>query len=143
MQAGTGTVTDDQIRASYTRTRSKKRVAKELHISERRVRKVIGATSGQPQAEPQEVSPVTAGGFALAGKSLLAKKPTDVWKGRFFALRRGIGYRVETLQAEWSASDEIIRSHARDHGALRYIEDPDAKGQYIACIVHPDTPKGK
>ena len=89
-----------------------------------------------------EVSPAT-GGFSLAGRSLLATKPTDIWKSRFYALRRGMGYTIEHLADQWGNSIDTIKQKARRFGALRYVEDTNKPGCYIACIVHPDTPKGR
>lgn len=91
---------------------------------------------------PVEVSPAI-GGFSLSGKKLLAVKPTDVWKARFHSLRRGMGYTLEALSEEWGNSVDTIQAKARRFGALRYVEDPSKPGAYIACAVHPETPKGK
>jgi len=89
-----------------------------------------------------EVSGAT-GGFVLNGKKLLAAKPTDVWKARFYSLRRGMGYTIDHLCDEWGASADTVRSKAKRIGSLRYVEDDQRPGEYIACAVHPDTPKGK
>lgn len=83
------------------------------------------------------------GGFSLEGRNLLASKPTDVWKARFYALRRGMGYTLDHLADQWGNSVDIIRTKARRFGSLRYVEDNKAPGQYVACVVHPDTPKGR
>lgn len=94
---------------------------------------------------PDETPTVTGAtsGFVLKDKPLLAQKPTDIWRGRFYALRRGMGYRIENLAREWCASEDTIKSKAKREGALRYTEDPEAVGQYIAIAVHPETQKGK
>lgn len=83
------------------------------------------------------------GGFILKGKHLFADKPTDTWKARFYALRRGMGYPIELLQEEWGKGGDTIREHAKRYGALRYVEASNKPGEYLACAVHPDTPKGK
>lgn len=92
--------------------------------------------------ETLDVTPA-ASGFMLNNKNLLAKKPTDVWRGRFFALRRGMGYRIRDLSKEWGVTEDNVKQHAKSHSALRYMEDPDSAGQYISIAVHPETPKGK
>lgn len=100
------------------------------------------------EAEPQStttnrVSSAT-GGFSLAGKNLLAVKPHNVWKSRFYALRKGMGYPLDVLEKEWGVSAHTIKEKARrQYNALRYVESSERVGDYIECIVHPDTPKGK
>lgn len=84
-----------------------------------------------------------SGGFVLQGRRVLAAKPTDVWKGRFHALRQGMGYPLDHLSEQWGIGVETIRGKARRMGALRYVEDAEQPGQYLECAVHPDTPKGK
>lgn len=104
----------------------------------------VPATGRRVDAQPRPIAVEGAkGGFSLEGKRVLASKPTDVWKARFYALRRGMGYRLETLAEEWANSADTVRAKARAMGALRYIEDPEKPGEYIACAVHPETPKGK
>jgi hypothetical protein len=102
------------------------------------------ATADTPAGDEEtlEVTPAVSG-FMLNNKNLLAKKPTDVWRGRFFALRRGMGYRIRDLSKEWGVTEDNVKQHAKSHGALRYMEDPDVAGQYISIAVHPETPKGK
>lgn len=97
------------------------------------------------KAATEEILDITpaASGFMLNNKNLLAKKPTDVWRGRFFALRRGMGYRIRDLSKEWGVTEDNVKQHAKSHGALRYMEDPESPAQYIAIAVHPETPKGK
>ena len=104
-------------------------------------REVMGeAAPPKPSDREPKVSPA-AGGFSLEGRELLAQKPTSAWPARFRALRRGAGYRLEDLAAQWHASVNTIREKARDHKCLRYTNDDT--GQYIPCVVHPDTPGGK
>lgn len=101
-----------------------------------------GATQAPVARAAADVSPAT-GGFTLTGKHLLVERPKDVWKGRFYALRRGMGYLVDHLSSEWGTSTELIRSKAKSMGALRYVEETANPGIYVACVVHPETPKGK
>lgn len=79
------------------------------------------------------------GRFALAGVRLLERRPADSIKGRFYGLRRGTGYMASALAREWGISLETLRRHAREYGALRYVEV--SVGNYDLCVVHPDTPK--
>lgn len=90
-----------------------------------------------------KVTPIKSSGFCISGKKLLAKKPTDVWRGRFHALRKGMGYPVDVVAAEWGTSPDTVREKAKDNGSLRYVESPDKPGQYMACVVHPATPTGE
>ena len=109
---------------------------------ERRAKAMERGASERDEAPAAAVTTV-GGGFVLTGRRMLASKPTDVWKGRFFALRKGMGYPLEHLREEWGSSVETIRVKAKRLGALRYVEDAEQQGQYMECAVHPDTPKGK
>jgi len=93
----------------------------------------------EPSGPDIKVAAAT-GGFNLKGKTLMAKKPTDVWGPRFNALRTETGYPPDVLAKQWGASLETVRKKARDAGAVRYTEQD---GQYIEVIVHPKTRGGK
>ena len=62
----------------------------------------------QPAQESVKLSPVT-GGISLQGKSLIAKKPTDVWGPRYSSLRKETGYYPETLADQWGVSVATVR----------------------------------
>jgi hypothetical protein len=97
---------------------------------------------GHPKAEAAQAGPAApSGGFSLRGIRLLSKKPADCMKARLYALRRGMGYKIESLSKEWGISADTIRKHAKDHNALVYVEA--TPGEYVACVVHPETPKGE
>lgn len=97
---------------------------------------------GHPKAEPPTAAPAPpSGGFSLRGIRLLSKKPADCMKARLYALRRGMGYKVESLSKEWGVSTDTIRKHAKDHNALVYVEA--TPGEFVACVVHPETQKGE
>lgn len=106
----------------------------------------LGGEAPAAPGKPDEPAPTANGAalpradFSLRGVSLLSKKPLDVMKGRFFALQRGVGYRIETLSHSWGCSEDTIRDHGKKHGALRYVEA--TPGEYIAVIVHPETKQG-
>jgi len=97
---------------------------------------------GHPKADssPEAQAP-PPGGFSLRGIRLLSKKPADCMKARLYGLRKGMGYKVESLAKEWGISADTIRKHAKDHHALVYVEA--TPGEYVACVVHPETPKGE
>ena len=138
MQAGTGTVTDDQIRASYTRTRSKKRVAKELHISERRVRKVIGAAA---TGDPCSTETTSLRGFTVnATTRVSAKRPQATIRARFYTLKRGMCYLVADVAKDWCISPDTLRKHANDCECFRYVEISGTE-RWEPCVMHPDTAK--
>ena len=140
-------MTTEEAKAAVAQYGSQRKAAAALGMSRRVIQRAVerdkrAAGPSDSDTTPADVTPAV-GGFTLTGKHLLAQKPTDVWKGRFYALRRGIGYRLEALVKEWGTAMDTIRAKARVHGALRYVEDPEQPGQYIACAVHPDTPIGK
>jgi len=85
------------------------------------------------------ITPATCG-FSLEGKHLMARKPTNLWPARFRALQRGKGYTLQGLSSEWGASINTIREHAKTEGCIRWVE---LDGEFVECIVHPDTEGGK
>jgi len=117
--------------------------AKSLGISAPALRKrimqvrpdLIGSGFTSPNTEVSTVD----GGFSLSGRTVLAAKPTDIWKARFFALKPGMGYTTEHLADQWGNSMDTVKSKAKRFKALRYVEDAERPGCYMACIVHPET----
>jgi hypothetical protein len=77
--------------------------------------------------------------FSLRNVSLLSKKPQDTLKGRFYQLKRGIGYKIEDLAKAWHISEETLLRRATDHHAKGYIEP--TPGEFVCVIVHPETQK--
>jgi hypothetical protein len=105
-----------------------------LRMSPKTIRKAL-------KSDGQEVKVAPArGGFDLKGRTLMAKKPTDVYGPRFNALRLETGYLPEVLSAQWGCSVNTVRDRARALGAIRYTEQD---GQYIEVIVNPKTRGGK
>jgi hypothetical protein len=92
------------------------------------------APDGSTTADPAQ-----PGGFSLRGVNLLEERPQGTIKKRLFSLRRGMGYKLDDLSKEWHMTVETLRKHAKDYNALRYVEL--TPGEYVACIVHPDTVK--
>lgn len=116
--------------------------SKVAEIEALRVRPGETVYPGHPKAEQvPEIQAIPAGGFSLRGIRLLSKKPADCMKARLYNLRKGMGYKVESLAKEWGISADTIRKHAKDHNALVYVEA--TPGEYVACVVHPETPKGE
>jgi hypothetical protein len=96
----------------------------------------IGADPASASATPLPPS----GGFSLRGVRLLSKKPADCMKARLYGLHRGMGYRIADLSSKWGISEDTIRTHAKRFGSLVFVEA--TPGEYVACVVHPETPKG-
>jgi hypothetical protein len=99
-----------------------------------------------PPAPPPKVSispaaPNSIVTFSLSGVRLLSKKPLDQMKLRLYSLDRGVGYKIDGLCHTWGCSEDSLRDHAKRYGALRYVEA--TPGEYVACIVHPETPNGE
>jgi hypothetical protein len=116
--------------------------------TEKRIAKAIGSPIGLVRAVrgggkpglPASASDQPVGSFLLRGVHLLSKKPLDVMKGRFYALQKGVGYRIDSLAKSWECSEDTIRDHGKKHGALRYVEA--TPGEYVPVIVHPETKQG-
>jgi len=98
-----------------------------------------GAIEGSESPSNLKISQAD-GGFSLQGKVVLAKKPTSVWPARLRALKKNTGYRLESLADQWGASVATVREKAREQKCLRYIE---IEGEYVVCVVHPETKGGK
>ena len=143
-------MTAEKAVAAVKEHRSQRAAAKALGVSRSCLQGWLRKAGGSPQVKttvkPQpaqtHVSPAS-GGFSLEGKRVLAQKPTDTWKARFYALRRNMGYTIEHLSEEWGHSADTIKSKAKALDALRYVENPSRPGEYLVCAVHPETPKGK
>jgi hypothetical protein len=143
--------TEDRIRRCFRRNLDwdDSRRAASLGIPVRIIR-AFRETGAVPATELPEAqtSPAPSGDqaaalradFSLSGVHLLSRKPLDVMKGRFHALQKGVGYKVETLCRAWGCSEDSIREHGKKHGALRYVEA--TPGEYVAVIVHPETKQG-
>ena len=111
-----------------------KAACREAHVSGKTIRKAL-------KGEDCEVKVAMAsGGFDLKGRTLMAKKPTDVYGPRFNALRIDTGYLPAVLADQWGCSANTVRDRARSLGAIRYTEQD---GQYIEVIVNPKTRGGK
>jgi len=145
-KTGGKSMTRDEAQKAVEKHGSQRKAAAALGVCAKRLSKMLsGAAIASNKPATATVSEVTAasGGISLAGRQVLAERPTDLWKARFFALRRGLGYPIEALAAEWGKSVDSVKERAKRFGALRYVESPQRPGEYIVCAVHPETPKGK
>ena len=78
------------------------------------------------------------GGIRLSDSvRIRATKPSEGIKKKLFGLKRGVGYPVNDLSESWGCSPETLRSHARRHDALRYVEV--GPGDWVHCVMHPET----
>lgn len=98
------------------------------------------AKTAEKQDEREIKVAAASGGFDLKGRTLMAKKPTDVYGPRFNALRMETGYLPEVLAKQWGCSINTVRDRAKGLGAIRYTEQD---GQYIEVVVNPKTRGGK
>ena len=131
--------TDAEIRAALESGMTKRAVISSMGCGSYRLNRIASAMTGTPDRTEVPVQPA-AGGFSLAGKALMAKKPTDVWGPRLNALKLDLGYMPDVLAQQWGCSINTIRDRARAAGAIRYTE---VDGQYIEIIVNPKTRGGK
>ena len=114
-------------------------VAKALKCSKRSAEKIV-ALEIAPKA-PAVQSKDAGVTFSLKGVAVLSKRPQDVMKGRLHGLKPGVGYEIDDLAEKWGVSPDTLRSHAKKHKALAYVEA--SPGEYVACVVHPDEMKGR
>lgn len=100
------------------------------------IREVL-AEGNQVVAGTDAPSAPAAYSIGLAGVRVAMKKPNEGMKARIFQLKRGRGFPVDALAAEWFASPDTIITHARRLDALRYVEiNP---GEWVQCVMHPET----
>ena len=101
-------------------------------------RRLAGEGEGRP-VTPAPATPAQAplGGIALSSARVSVDKPAEGLKRLIYALKRGMGYPVEQIAAQWCRSTDSVRKHAREHGALLYVEV--APGDWKTCVLHPDT----
>lgn len=79
--------------------------------------------------------------FSLRNVALLSKKPQDTLKGRFYGLKKNVGYKSEDLARAWHISEETLLRRAQDYHAKAYCEP--TPGEFVCVIVHPETAKEK
>ena len=76
-------------------------------------------------------------GVSLKNANVFQHRPQDRAKGLIYGLKKGRGFPIGELSEEWGMSEDTIKKHAKRFGAYLFVEvDP---GNYVACIVHPDT----
>jgi hypothetical protein len=111
---------------------SKMVIFRALHREDKGV-PVTGNVSDVPVCIPMSK------GISLKGVTFFSKKPADTLKARFYALKRGTGYRLDDLVREWGVSADTLRQRAKEHNAFGYVEA--TPGEFVAIVVHPDTQK--
>lgn len=131
--------TDQEIRAALESGMTQRAVMSSMACGRHRISRIASTMPETSTTAEIAVQPAT-GGFSLAGRNLMAKKPTDVWGPRFNALTVDKGYMPDVLSKQWGCSLNTIRDRARAAGAIRYTE---MDGQYIEVIVNPKTRGGK
>jgi len=94
------------------------------------------ATQGHPHEPATPAKDI--GGIRLSESvRVRASKPSEGIKKKLFALKRGVGYPVSDLADNWGCSPDTLKSHARRHDALRYVEV--GPGDWVHCVMHPET----
>ena len=96
---------------------------------------------GQAQADKQPEHDPGATGISLRGVRVSTQKPapSEGVKKKIYELKKGMGHPLDMLAAQWMVSEDTIRKHAKHCDAFRYVER--GPGDWVACIVHPDTLK--
>ncbi|MFZ4600519.1 MAG: hypothetical protein ACOYNN_17900 [Terrimicrobiaceae bacterium] len=79
-------------------------------------------------------------GISLTNVRLSDKKPSEGLKAKIYGLQKGRGFPMEELAREWCVSAGTLRSHARQYDCMKYVEV--ATGEWVACVLHPDTAVG-
>jgi len=105
------------------------------------VRKILRRLAGKETAPTRNV-PATKdvdGGIDLDAATVYEQKPADQVKSLLYSLPKDRAFPVSVLAEEWGRSPKTIEDHAKRHGCFRYVEPKNDPGNYIRCIVHPDS----
>jgi hypothetical protein len=89
---------------------------------------------GEPNPEPKQS---LSGGFSLASRRVLSRRPAESAAKFIKRLPNGKGYPPRDLAAQWGMSEETIRRHARDLGCLKFVEI--AEDDWQPLIMNPET----
>ena len=136
-----------EAQAAVTKWGSALRAARESGIAKSTFADILhGKTKqarvGVKQEQGQGVTPADKNAvatFSLRNLTLLSKKPADNMKGKFYSLKKGIGYKAEDLARAWHVTEETLLRRATDHHAKAFIEA--TPGEFVCVIVHPETKK--
>jgi hypothetical protein len=89
--------------------------------------------SGEVNLEAETPLP----GISLSSKMVLSHKPAPTASLLIQRLPKGRGFEPKDLSKQWHLSEETIRSHAKKHGALKYVEV--SPGEWIPVVMNPQT----
>jgi hypothetical protein len=118
-------------------------IRKRPNASDREISKNLqGITSLQVQRfrESGEVNleaETPLSGISLSSKMVLSHKPAPTASLLIQRLPKGRGFEPKDLSKQWHLSEETIRSHAKKHGALKYVEV--SPGEWIPVVMNPQT----
>lgn len=136
--------TEERVIASRRRNPTAKahQIAKNLNLTAAEVRKWDpGPNGGAPhsRSEAKRLHAIMGlDGLPLPAGRVLSAKPQNRMRELFHTLPRDKGFPVLDLAEEWGVTEDTLAKHARRHGVLRYVP---VDGEYIRCILHPDTAK--
>jgi len=104
---------------------------------------LMGITSAQVQrfresgAEEQPETETPLSGISLSSKMVLSHKPAPTASLMIQKLPKGRGFEPKDLSKQWHLSEETIRSHAKKHGCLKYVET--SPGEWVQVVMNPQT----
>jgi len=87
-----------------------------------------------PSPEPKQS---LSGGFSLASRRVLSRRPAESAAKFIKRLPGGKGYPPRDLAAQWGMSEETIRRHARDMGCIKFVEV--SEDEWVPLIMNPET----
>jgi len=101
------------------------------------VRQRGGATLIRADADADNAPP--SSGIRLTNRRISSQKPppSEGVKRKIYELPKGIGFPVDDLEIKWGVSADTIKKKARQYDAFRYVER--GPGDWVPCIIHPDT----
>ena len=100
--------------------------------------KSAGIDFGEREEPPR--TPVSVGnGIRLDSKRVAPRKPADSAKIHICHLPKGRAFPVNDLAEKLVLSPETLKRHAKDLGALQYVEV--APHDWAQCILNPETAK--
>lgn len=76
-------------------------------------------------------------GVALKDLRVLSRRPADSAARHIKMLPHGRGFSPKELSDLWVLSEDTIRRHAKDLGALRWVEIEEDRWEQM--VMHPET----
>ncbi len=95
--------------------------------------KITGATHHEAPEPKQSLS----GGFSLASRRVLSRRPAESAAKFIKRLPNGKGYPPRDLATQWGMSEETIRRHARDMGCIKFVEV--SEDEWVPLVMNPET----